>query len=83
MRIVSLMNNTTNTATEYATVTVILPCGDVGTAPANPPPGGEVKVVHYDRANGRGPWIYQAEQLALADEETAAAYHARCEAFES
>lgn len=59
---------------------VMLPDGDVGTVTGL----GErltVDVTHEDRAFGRGPWVFAADQLEFADDSTADAYTKRCDRF--
>lgn len=58
--------------------TVILPCGDVGTA--GPTICGERAVYHHDRRFGCGPWICPVASLTPADQATETAYQARCDA---
>ena len=60
---------------------VILPDGDVGTV-TGPVGAHHVLVTHQDRAIGRGPWEYQADQLALADDAAADAYVKRCDRYD-
>ncbi len=60
---------------------VVLPCGDVGTIKhAN---ASTAEVVHFDRALGRGPWVYPVSALKEADLFPADSYIKRCDRFDN
>ena len=66
----------TNPTNAFSSHTVLLACGDVGTA--GPTIHGQVAVVHHDRALGRGRHYYPASALAAASPAQAAEYDYRC-----